>query len=86
LPDEGHEIILAADVLYERRLVPLVCELIQRMLAPGGQALLAGPYRVATEDFVPCLRSFGLHAHASAVTAIDLSGHTVRGTLHRVVR
>ena len=43
--------ILGADVLYERRLVPLVAGLLARMLAPDGIALIADPYRVAAEGF-----------------------------------
>src|SRR3982751_1020133 len=50
LPIERFPVILAADVLYERRLVPLVTGLLAQMLEPDGMALVAGPYRVATED------------------------------------
>ncbi len=55
LPDATFPVILGADVLYERPLVPLVANLLDRLLAPDGLALLAGPYRVASEDFAGAL-------------------------------
>ncbi len=51
--------ILGADVLYERRLVPLVANLLARMLAPGGLALIADPYRVAAEGFPAAVEGLG---------------------------
>src|SRR5207244_3731239 len=60
LPDERFPVILGADVLYERRLVRLVAGVLERMLAPDGHALLAGPYRVASEDFARVLDAHGL--------------------------
>lgn len=86
LPDEKFSLILGADVLYERRLVPLVVGLIERMLAPGGQALLAGPYRLATEDLPACLEKAALAWSRQPVTATTERGELVRGTLHRVWR
>ena len=87
LPAEHFPVILGADVLYERRLVPLVTSLIARMLAPGGVALIAGPYRVATEDELgPCLERDRLVAEAQPMTAQDERGQPVRGTLHRIRR
>lgn len=83
-PEERYPLILGADVLYERRLVPLVAGLCARMLAPGGTALVAGPYRVATEDLGPCLERVGLVAAAEPVEARDESGRVVRGTVHRI--
>jgi predicted nicotinamide N-methyase len=83
---EQHDLILGADVLYERRLVPLVTNLLHTVLAPGGLALVAGPYRVATEDFAPCLKAHSLRCEIQPVTATDLAGRPIRGTLHRIWR
>lgn len=83
-PSEQVPLILGADVLYERRLVPLVLALIRTMLEPGGMALVAGPYRVASHDLRPALDRFGLTSEATPVEAIDESGRTVLGTLHRI--
>ena len=41
--DETYPLILGSDVLYERRLVPLVAGLLARMLAPGGLGLISCP-------------------------------------------
>lgn len=85
-PAEQYPVILGADVLYERRLVPLVAGLIGGMLAPGGVALVAGPYRVATEDLEGQLEARGLVTESDEVEAIDERGATIRGTLNRIRR
>jgi len=84
LPAEQFPVILGADVLYERKLVPMVCDLIRAMLEPGGEALVAGPYRVATEDLPHCLESRGLVAESGPIEAIAPEIGPVRGTLHRI--
>lgn len=85
-PPGQYPVILGADVLYERRLVPLVVGVIDRLLAPGGLALLAGPYRVATEDLPACLAAAGLRHEAVPIAAATEAAAVVRGTLHRVGR
>lgn len=86
-PARRHPVILGADVLYEARLVPLVAELLSRTLARGGLALLAGPYRVATENLERELASRGLSAKA-VPTSLDIAGpngeRPMRGTVHHV--
>ncbi|HEV3164277.1 MAG TPA: methyltransferase [Isosphaeraceae bacterium] len=86
LPHQTYPLILGSDVLYERRLVPLVVNLIDRMLAPDGIAMLAGPYRVATEDLEPALRARGLRFETEVTSGVDDGGERVRGTLHRITR
>lgn len=85
LPDERYPIILGADVLYERRLVPLVADLLSQLLEPAGVALIAGPYRVATEDLDACLRDRGLVQDCEPIRTESEHG-PVRGTLHRIRR
>jgi predicted nicotinamide N-methyase len=84
LPDERYPVILGADVLYERRLVPLVVGVLDRMLQPDGMALVAGPYRVATEDLEPTLATAGLRCEVRSLTVRDEAGESVEGTLHRI--
>lgn len=84
LPQDRYPIILGADVLYERRLVPLVCNLVAHLLEPGGVALLAGPYRAATEDLAIELPRHSLQASAHPLESTDESGRPVRGQLHRL--
>jgi predicted nicotinamide N-methyase len=85
-PPQRFPIILGADLLYEHRLIPLVTGVIDRLLEPGGVALVAGPCRVATEGLDECLVRHRLQAEASPVEATDVRGRPVRGTLHTIQR
>ena len=53
LPDDlpRCDLVLAADVLYERPYGALVAQAIARTLSPDGVALVADPGRVGAEDF-----------------------------------
>ena len=44
-------LVLAADVLYERRNVPVILDLLPRLVAPGGAVWLADPGRATAEVF-----------------------------------
>lgn len=46
------DVVLAADVLYEKAYAPLVAEAIKRTLAPGGHALVSDQGRVALGLFL----------------------------------
>lgn len=46
------DVVLAADVLYEKLYAPLVAEAIKRTLAPGGHALVSDQGRVALGLFL----------------------------------
>jgi predicted nicotinamide N-methyase len=46
------DLVLAADVLYERRNVPLLLHVLPQLLAPRGEVLLADPGRPAAPDFL----------------------------------
>jgi predicted nicotinamide N-methyase len=48
----GFPVILAADVLYERRDVAPLLALVERLLAPDGALWLAEPGRAAARDFL----------------------------------
>jgi predicted nicotinamide N-methyase len=86
LPAERFPVILGADVLYERRLVPLVAGVLAGMLAPGGLALVADPYRVSAEGFPEAVAALGLTCAVIPVSADSAELGPVRGTLHRVGR
>jgi predicted nicotinamide N-methyase len=86
LPDEQYPVILGSDVLYERRLVPLVAKLLSRMLTADGYALIAGPYRVATEGFARALDAVGLRCENGPIAARSEEHGPVQGTLYRVWR
>ena len=84
LPKDRYPVILGADVLYEKRLVPLVCDLIRTMLEPGGTAWVAGPYRVATESLDGVMSSRGLISQSETISTVVPSLGRVEGTLHRI--
>ena len=44
--------VLAADVLYEARNIPLLLDLIPRLLGPGGELWLADPGRASADPFL----------------------------------
>ena len=46
------DLVLAADVLYERRNVPILLELLPRLLSPRGEAWLADPGRPPAPAFL----------------------------------
>jgi predicted nicotinamide N-methyase len=85
-PEARYPLILGADVMYERRLVPLVADVAARLLAEDGEAWVAGPYRTAMAELPAVLAARGLEADEIAMTARDHRGDPVRGTLHRIRR
>ncbi len=47
-----YNVVLAADVMYEPRYPAMVATAIDRLMAPGGHALVADPGRIAFPDFI----------------------------------
>ena len=86
LPDETFPVILASDVLYERRLVPLVAKLLAKMLAPGGLGLIACPGRSSAEGFPAALKALGLSCQAELVEARSEENQRIRGVVYRVTQ
>lgn len=85
-PNLRFDRIIAADVLYEARLVPMVADVLARMLSPGGEALVATPPRSSAEAFPSAIAKVGLNVRAEPATALDEAGAHQRGTIFRVVR
>lgn len=56
---EGFSLVLAADALYEEEDVKPLLELVERIVAPGGELWLAEPGRVPAEHFVKAIRKRG---------------------------
>ena len=52
-------VVLASDVLYERANVALIAALLPRLVAPGGQVLLADPGRPALDAFLSAMAAAG---------------------------
>jgi predicted nicotinamide N-methyase len=49
---DAFDLVLAADVLYERRNGEQLLDLLARAVAPGGEALIADPGRPHTKSFI----------------------------------
>lgn len=77
-------LILGADVLYERRLIPLVVSVLQPMLASDGEAWLAGPDRFPNTGLEARLADAGMACEAKPCEARDDLGRLLRGTWHRI--
>ncbi len=60
------DLVLLAEVLYDRAAFPAVAHAIAAALAPGGVALLADGARIDTRAFYPELRGLGLHVETTA--------------------
>lgn len=63
------DLLLAADVLYEQRNVPVLTALIPDLLAPNGGALISNPSRRDTPDFHEALQSKGFSHTVYSTTA-----------------
>ena len=83
--DEQFDVILAADVAYEKRFFGPLLRTFQRLLAPGGTVLLAEPNRRIAEGFFELLRRHGLAAEKTD-TSVRLRGLSHRVALHEIVR
>jgi predicted nicotinamide N-methyase len=58
------DLVLAADVLYERRNVSALAALIPTLLAPGGEILLADPRRKDAPAFLEIMEERGFRSSA----------------------
>ena len=68
LARRGFPVILAADVLYERRDVAPLLSLIDQVIAPGGLLWLAEPGRPVAAKFLEVARDRGWHGETSHAT------------------
>ena len=80
------DLILGADITYEKRLVPLVASVVAGQLAPGGVALITDPNRVAAAGFAEAIREVGLAVEATPAEADAPEFGPVQGTIYRIWR
>ena len=78
-----YDVVLAADVLYERRDVKPLAALVPRLLAAGGWLWLAEPRREAGGRFVALLREAGWRDSVESVPFAGL-GQRLVVDLHRL--
>jgi predicted nicotinamide N-methyase len=79
------DLVLAADVLYERRNVSALADLIPALLAPGGEVLLADPYRKDAPAFLERMREKGFRSLAEK-HALSSNGRMIEVLVHRLRR
>ena len=62
LPDDlpMFDLVVAADVLYEKHHAEALAAVVARTLAPNGTALVADPGRARAVNFEPAIRAAGL--------------------------
>ncbi len=78
--------VLASDVLYERRLHPLLLAAIAKLLAPGGQAWVSDPQRTSAEDFPLLAVEAGFKVQTHHLEGESLAGGKQRGQLYVLTR
>ncbi|MDQ6829964.1 MAG: methyltransferase domain-containing protein [Gemmatimonadota bacterium] len=77
--------VVAADVLYERDYAAVVAKVLARTIAPGGDAIVADPGRVATPEFlVECGRR-GLRIADRETRPFEIGVISQRIALFRIV-
>ena len=79
------DLVIAADVLYEARNGPAIAALLPRLVAPGGEALVADPRRPHAPGLIDPLVAAGWRHDVDEVRhggRIDESGPLIR--LHRL--
>jgi predicted nicotinamide N-methyase len=77
-------VLLAADLLYEPRLVDPLVEFIVAVLAPTGVALIADPDRISSRPFGYRCQQAGLHLEATFARAGEPGGERTKGTIYRI--
>ena len=77
---DGHEIVVASDVLYERPYATHIAHAFKRLLAPYGVGLLADPGRVAVPDFLREAGAQGLQVGEPMQIPYE------RGTIRQTIR
>jgi len=80
------DVVLAADVMYEPRYPAMVATAIDRLLAPGGHALLADPGRIAFPDFIAECSARGLAITDEDVRAFRSGEIQQTITIYRILR
>ena len=79
------DLVIAADVLYERRNTPALADLVPRLLAPGGEAIFADPRRRDAPAFLELMEERGFE-NATERMVVEQGEREVTVLLHRLRR
>ena len=79
------DLVLAADVLYERKNAAALADLVPKLLAPGGEAIFADPRRDEAPVFLERMVSRGFE-DVTKETTVEQNTRKVRVLLHQMRR
>jgi predicted nicotinamide N-methyase len=79
------DLVLAADVLYERKNAAALADLVPRLLAPGGEAVFADPRRDEAPVFLEAMEGRGFEDAVEEIT-VEQGARGVKVLLHRLRR
>jgi predicted nicotinamide N-methyase len=79
------DLVLAADVLYERKNAAALADLVPKLLAPGGEALFADPRRDEAPVFLGAMEGNGFEDAVEEVT-VEQGTRKVKVLLHHLRR
>ena len=79
------DLVLAADVLYEAKNAAALADLVPKLLAPGGEAIMADPRRDESPIFLDAMEEQGFE-DAVEETTVEQDTRSVKVLLHRMWR
>ena len=79
------DLVLAADVLYERKNAVALADLVPKLLAPGGEAIFADPRRDEARVFLEAMQRHGFEDATEEIT-VEQPVRGVKVLLHRLRR
>lgn len=80
------DVVMAADVMYEPRYPAMVANALDRLVAPGGSALVADPGRIAFPDFIKECANRGLRGRNEDVREFRSGKIRQTITIHEIGR
>jgi predicted nicotinamide N-methyase len=79
------DLVLAADVLYERKNAVALADLVPQLLAPGGEAIFADPRRDEAPVFFGAMKEQSFEDATEEIT-VEQPAREVKVLLHRLQR
>jgi predicted nicotinamide N-methyase len=79
------DLVIAADVLYERRNAPALADLVPELLAPGGEVVFADPRRRDAPAFLGAMQERGFENSTENVM-VEQDDRRVKVLVHRLRR
>lgn len=81
---DTYDVIIASDLIYERRNVEPMVAMLKRMLAPQGTALLADQNRPYRDNFLALLNDAGFRWAEKSQDFLNHDGDPVTGTVYSI--